>query len=192
MIINEVGLDGLKHIYNFARHEQRLHVNMAFGKETLTQEVYALIDYSDACAKAHHLWHLVREDAAQKGISFKESSHYADYEHASGQRDLVAYHMASTPTAAHHNPVARLRQANALLMSNGVGVSLTAFEKHIESGVLHQACVTVTDPNTSELSKNDAMETLFTGLMLDDQRMRTINILDMHNLTRMYLYHFLK
>lgn len=187
VILTEVGLDGLKHIYNFARHEQRLHVNMAFGKETLNQEVYELITYSDACANVNQMWHRVREEATQKGISFKESSHYADYEQASGQRDLIAYQISTTHTAAHQDPVARLRQANALLMSNGVGVSLTAFEKHKESGVLHQACLTVTDPNTSELSKNDAMETLFTGLMLDDQRMRTINILDMHKLTRMYL-----
>ena len=186
-IIHEVGLDGLKQIYHLAQHEERLHVNMAFAKETLSREVYTLIDYSDACVEAQKQWHGLQEDARHNGIALKDSQLYARYAQATMQRDLIAYHSLSTQENEHQEPMARLRQANALLSSRSVGISLASFEKHAESGHIHHACLTVLDPNASSSQKNDAMETLFTGLMLDDQRTKTLHHLHQHNLTKMYL-----
>lgn len=186
-IIHEVGLDGLKQIYHLARHEERLHVNMAFAKETLSKEVYTLIHYSDARVEAQKHWHCLQEDARQNGIALKDSQLYARYEQATMQRDLIAYHSLSSLQNEHQEPMARLRQANALLAAKNVSIPLTSFENHAASGHIHQACLTVLDPQASSSQKNDAMETLFTGLMLDDQRTKTVHHLSQHNLTKMYL-----
>ena len=187
VILTEVGSEGLGQVYTLSRHAQRLLVNVAFGKETLNAEVYALINYSDACGKASQLWARVRREAAQNPCAFNKTASHAAFEIAAAERDCLAYQISRENTSSSHNPLARLRQANALLMGSGVGVNIAHFEKHTASGFLHQACLTMLDPHAPKQAKDDAMDILLTGLMLDDQRVRTVNILDSHNLTKMYL-----
>jgi hypothetical protein len=182
VILKEAGFEGLKAIYAAARHEQRIHIDPIFVKDSVQTEIYHLIAYSDAQTKANTLWGAVRVEAEHKNVSFAYTQSFAAYQQAVIERNCLAHDLLSNTTFT------RLSQANTLLKADHLSIRLDRLECEAKEGFLHHACLTLKGAQVSSEQRQDAVDTLLTALSLDEQRVRVSSIMKMHQITQLRLH----